>query len=169
MAATKAAQNRKTEFKWYVYALFDPDTRKPFYIGKGSGNRSTQHERDVRGGREINAAKEQKIKFIINQGKNILVQHLAYFNCENTAYNFETRSIKATNGLTNIARNKHKPITKSLMGTISKAIDGTGSPKKDLEDLIMFKKIAILEDHHKLIDCFIKVLKNQTYVNRVYA
>lgn len=29
--------------KFYVYALSDPINRKPFYIGKGSGNRAYQH------------------------------------------------------------------------------------------------------------------------------
>jgi len=169
MAATNAAKNREAEFKWYVYALCDPRTNKPFYIGKGTGNRSGQHERDVRNGRGINEAKEEKIRKIISSGKEVLIQHLAYFNCETTSYNFETMLIKTTKGLTNIARNKYKPVVKSLFKTLGNAINGIGRPQDALDDLIMFKKIAVLDEQHQLIDQFTKVLKNQTYIDRVYG
>ena len=28
---------------YYVYVYSDPDTKKPFYVGKGKGNRAFQH------------------------------------------------------------------------------------------------------------------------------
>ena len=30
---------------YYIYKLIDPRTGKPFYIGKGKGNRLHQHEK----------------------------------------------------------------------------------------------------------------------------
>lgn len=33
----------KEALKYYVYVYSDPDTKEPFYVGKGKGNRAFQH------------------------------------------------------------------------------------------------------------------------------
>src|SRR6056297_2679684 len=44
----KQFDNRTAEeIKHYVYCLIDPRTQKPFYIGKGQGNRVFAHARDA--------------------------------------------------------------------------------------------------------------------------
>jgi len=44
----KQFDNRSAEeIKHYVYCLIDPRTQKPFYIGKGQGNRVFAHARDA--------------------------------------------------------------------------------------------------------------------------
>jgi hypothetical protein len=35
------------KYKWYVYELIDPRTNRPFYVGKGSGNRIDHHEKEA--------------------------------------------------------------------------------------------------------------------------
>ena len=35
--------------EYYVYGLIDPRNRKIFYIGKGTGNRIFEHERESQG------------------------------------------------------------------------------------------------------------------------
>jgi hypothetical protein len=49
-----------TEF--YVYALVDPRTDQPFYIGKGKGRRVLAHEREARNG--VTSAKACRIRDI---------------------------------------------------------------------------------------------------------
>ena len=38
--STEFVSNAIDQLKYYVYIYSDPDTKIPFYIGKGKGNRS---------------------------------------------------------------------------------------------------------------------------------
>lgn len=73
-----------TQRSWYVYALCDPDTEDPFYIGKGCGNRIDQHETSI-----SNEAKIQTIRAIQARGKQVLKKKLAEFSSEVDAYIYE--------------------------------------------------------------------------------
>lgn len=43
MSSKRIYETKEPENKFYVYLYLDPDTRDPFYVGKGSGKRSMQH------------------------------------------------------------------------------------------------------------------------------
>ena len=70
-------QLTKEKLKYYVYCLIDPRTNKPFYIGKGKGNRVFQHVRSLHDN-YFSSEKLEKIKEINNQGlevKHLIIRH----------------------------------------------------------------------------------------------
>ena len=87
--------------KYYVYALIDPRTNQPFYIGKGKGNRCTSHLKETYE-TTINHKKFNKIQSIRSCGVEPRIEILAYFIDENLAYEFEILMISTTQNLTNI-------------------------------------------------------------------
>lgn len=90
------------EKKWYVYLLCDPDTQKPFYVGKGTGNRINEHEKTWRGIRN-NPLKLQAIDSIHARGKQVLKKKVAEFDNEQDAYIYEWAMIGIyADSLTNI-------------------------------------------------------------------
>ena len=96
--------------KYYVYQLVDPRNNKPFYIGKGTGNRAYQHAK-FKDGNE-NPYKDRKIKSILKENLDIIVE-LLYDNLtdENTAYDLEEQVIEkiGIENLTNIAKDRIPP------------------------------------------------------------
>ena len=58
---------------YYVYVYSDPRNGKPFYVGKGSGNRAFAHLDD-----KIESAKADRIKEIRNSGAAPLIEILAF-------------------------------------------------------------------------------------------
>jgi hypothetical protein len=59
-----------TEYRgpYYVYTLVDPRDGKPFYVGKGKGDRVLKHFGDWRRGRVSNWAKWLRITQIVKAG-----------------------------------------------------------------------------------------------------
>jgi hypothetical protein len=55
----------------YVYLLLDPATDKPFYVGKGVGNRMFQHEHEALSKPQTKSAKLQQIRCIAGTGKAV--------------------------------------------------------------------------------------------------
>lgn len=90
-------------WKWYVYRLVDPRDGQQFYIGKGSGKRIEQHEREA--ARGVCSKKTQRIKEITDAGGEVGKEIVAHFCNERSALEYE-RALIAEIGLerlTNIA------------------------------------------------------------------
>ena len=59
----------KEALKYYVYVYSDPDTKEPFYVGKGKGNRAFQHLDDQsetdKANKIDNAKSEEEVKNLL--------------------------------------------------------------------------------------------------------
>lgn len=80
----------KEEIGSYVYALIDPTTKKPFYIGKGQGNRVFDHA----AGADLSdksTEKIDKINSIITQG--LKVDHIVIRHGMTNAESFLVESV----------------------------------------------------------------------------
>lgn len=84
---------------YYVYALVDPRTEQPFYIGKGKGARISYHETEALG--KNNSAKLHRIREIWAAEQQVTRRVLAHFCDEAEAYKFEAQVI-AKIGLQNL-------------------------------------------------------------------
>ena len=85
----------------YVYVYSDPDTKKPFYVGKGKGNRVFDHLND-----NSESAKCLRIQEIRSRGKEPLIEILAHGLDDDTALKVEAAAIDliGIDNLTNIQR-----------------------------------------------------------------
>lgn len=73
---------------YYVYVYSDPDTKKPFYVGKGKGNRVFDHLAD-----QSESDKVKKIAEIKAKGKEPLIEILVHGLDEKTALKVEAAAI----------------------------------------------------------------------------
>lgn len=89
---------------YYVYQLIDPRDGAVFYVGKGQGNRVSQHVRDAISGRICNQAKHDLILNIIDAGYLPIENIVAQFSEEDEALHCEAALIAdyGVNNLTNI-------------------------------------------------------------------
>lgn len=69
---------------YYVYIYSDPDTKVPFYIGKGKGNRCFNHLFQ-----ENDSEKVAKIQEILKKGKEPIIEILVHGVDEETAIKVE--------------------------------------------------------------------------------
>jgi len=76
---------------YYVYALIDPRTNAPFYIGKGQGKRLYQHEVEARRG--TSSKKCARIRAIWDGGLEVIKVKIREFSDEDAAYEFEKARI----------------------------------------------------------------------------
>lgn len=86
---------------YYVYVYSDPDTKKPFYVGKGKGNRVFSHLSD-----QSESEKVRKIESIRAKDKEPIIEILAHGLDEETAFKVEAAAIDliGIENLTNMQR-----------------------------------------------------------------
>jgi hypothetical protein len=77
--------------KYYVYQLIDPRNNKPFYVGKGKGERMYAHEREAEG--KSQHPKCKLIREIKALGYVIEYKILKRFKDEAEAYKYEANVI----------------------------------------------------------------------------
>lgn len=76
------------QLQYYVYVYSDPDTKKPFYVGKGKGNRVFDHLSD-----ESDSEKVKKIQSLLADGKEPIIEILVHGVDEETAFKVEAAAI----------------------------------------------------------------------------
>ena len=80
--------NTLENYRYYVYLILDPtNCYKPFYVGKGTGDRAKQHLRPNQ--RETNLRKEKKIAKIRKNGSEPVVLFWEENISESDAYDIE--------------------------------------------------------------------------------
>jgi hypothetical protein len=118
---------------FYVYDLIDPRDGKTFYVGKGSGDRKSEHVREARKG--ITGPKCDRIREIETAGLKVSEQIVREFDDEASAYAYERRRIAklGRDSLTNIAPG----------GGGIRVQDLTDAPKVSREQVVaLFSRIA---------------------------
>ncbi len=93
-----------TKKEYYVYVYFDPDTRRPIYVGKGRGNRALHHMHLMDEG----SPKTQAIQEILDEGKKPIIQIVQWGLTEEQAFTTEAALIECfgLRALTNKRRGK---------------------------------------------------------------
>lgn len=86
--------SKQPDARWYVYTLVDPRDGAIFYVGKGTGSRVHQHEREAAKPETVCSKKINKIKDIWAAGKEVGKEFNAFFWDEQAAYDHETDLIE---------------------------------------------------------------------------
>lgn len=99
---------------YYVYGLIDPRTNQIFYIGKGTGNRVFEHEKESLSNPDSDKLKLKTISEIHSSGLDVEKVIINSNLTESEAFAAEAALINAFNyisdiGLTNIVAGHHSP------------------------------------------------------------
>lgn len=105
----KLSQSTIEKLGYYVYLLIDPRTGRPFYVGKGCGNRINHH---LLGALETNRNEKEKIKTIRDiqtKGLNVKLVILRHGLIEKEALEVESAMIDflGKENLTNLVLGHH--------------------------------------------------------------
>lgn len=129
--------SHETKLMYYIYALVDPRSNAPFYIGKGTGKRAQTHLWDI--SRETNPYKENMIRAIRSEGLEPQITYLAEdILDEELAYDIEASIIRSLGRkgydeggiLTNVCIDARPP---SLRGRTYEDIYGPERAREQIE------------------------------------
>ena len=85
-------EKTKSELRYYVYLLVHPETKIPFYVGKGVGNRVFNHINEAKKGKK-GTDKLDQIQAILKKNKSIEHVIVRHGLNEKTAYHIEASLI----------------------------------------------------------------------------
>lgn len=135
------------EQSYYVYGIFDPDSDRPFYIGKGHGKRAYDHLK--RTCAPANNKKHRFIETIREKGKEPLVLILFNYLLEQDAYDLEELLIASfgRDGIddggilvNNLLQGRPPVMTEDVREKISQSRKGITFSQDHLEKLSRAKK-----------------------------
>lgn len=124
---------------YYVYVYSDPDTHRPFYVGKGKNNRAFSHMAD-----QTESEKARKINEIKTRGKEPVIEILAHGLDEETAFKVEAAAIDliGIDNLTNLQRGHESSVYGKIEASV---LDARYCHEEldpdDVTDNIMFIRI----------------------------
>lgn len=127
------------ELEYYVYVYSDPNTHRPFYVGKGKGNRVFNHLDDT-----SESEKVGKIKEITSMGKEPIIEILAHGLDEETAFKVEAAAIDliGIDNLTNRQRGHESSVYGKIeVSTLNARYSHEELLPEDVTDNIMFIRI----------------------------
>lgn len=85
-------EKTKSELRYYVYLLVHPETKIPFYVGKGAGNRVFDHLNEAKEGKK-GTDKLDQIQDVLKKNKTVEHVIVRHGLNEKTAYQIEASLI----------------------------------------------------------------------------
>jgi len=135
---------------YYVYLYSDPDTKQPFYIGKGKGNRCFDHLSYINASEKV-----EKIQEILSAGKEPIIEILVHGVDEETALKVEAAAIDliGIKNLTNVQKGHHSSVYGRIdVDELNRRYDTKILTEDDItENVIM---IRINQAYHYGMSCF---------------
>ena len=136
---TEFPSNIIQELNYYVYIYSDPDTLKPFYIGKGKENRCFNHLFQ-----EGDTEKIKKIQELKEQGKMPIIEILIFGVDEETALKVEAAAIDliGIENLTNIQKGHHSAMHGRIdVDELYNRFNRDELSREDITENVMFIKV----------------------------